>query len=283
MGRSTIALAISVAVLCACTDSHGILLGDTSGPDAPVHDAPEETMFDPVPDPPIPDAPVPDVVDIVEEPDWPCTPEFSEQRRTIMGGLMVSAGEEGDPDRPDLATLPSGEVWLSGRIWSSPSAMDTPKLTLVSVNPRYGLPAGIWHHHLTNTEVDAYHPIVPLGDSMVVVYPDMGDFSASEVLAMRMDMPPYSGELTAFPGTDVLSTQPAAASNGSEIMAVWRQGDDTGMNTTIDFSIVSEAGEIVAGGRAYGDGSSVLRAPTLIHAGSSYRMACFEDTSSYPG
>ena len=254
---TAVSLVIASAVLWGCT-SRVTLLGDAPDLDEPVHD----TSLDPAPEPPPPDAPVPEVVDILEEPPWPCTPEFAAQPRTIMGGLSASAGEEDDPDRPDLATLPSGEVWLSGRRWSSPSSTDTPKLTLVKVNPANALPGSAWHDLARNTDVDPYHPIAPLGDSLVIVYPDRGDFSANEILAMRMAMPPDSGELTAMPDTDVDSIQPAVASLGDTVAVVWRQPTGIRENAVIGFAIMDDTGAISHTG-SIGDSDSDCSRPGI--------------------
>ncbi len=284
MNRALVALVISSHVAAGCTETHGIMLGDARDPDISTSDPVEEPALDPDPDP---EDPYPDFTDILEEPAWPCTPEFADQRRTILGGLSVSVGGEDDPDRPDLVTLDTGEVWVVGRIVNSPYATDTPKLTYVIVNPTNALPGGSWYHPLTSLELDAYHPTVPVGDpamdpsrAMVTVLPDVADIAYHQMMFLPLGAPPTVGAPTPFYGTDILSTQPAAASNGSDVMAVWRQGDDTATGTTINYGIADDSGTVVSTGIVAGAGVEPLHSPVVAHASDRYGVAYCNDASS---
>jgi hypothetical protein len=215
------------------------------------------------------------------EPDGagPCTPEFADQRRTIFGGLSVSTGDEGDPDFPVLLTLSNDQVWIMGRIWSSPSATDTPKLTYVTVNPRNALPGGSWYHPLDSVNLDALHATVPLGDpvadasiAMATVFPDVNGSASNQMLYMILGAPPTAGTPVGFTGTGPYSSDPAAASAGDSFLAVWRQGNSTDSNSYINFGIVDTTGAVTASGTAAGDSTENMAEPALVHNGTGYGL-----------
>jgi len=218
------------------------------------------------------------------EPDGtgPCTPEFADQRRTIFGGLNVSTGDEGDPDFPVLLTLSNDQVWMMGRIVSSPGGTDTPKMTFVRVNPANALPQSLWYHPITNTNLDAVHPTVPLGDpatdpsiAMATVFPDVDGSASNQMLYMIVGTEPSTGTPLGFTGTGPYSTDPAAASAGNSFLAVWRQGNSTDSNSYLNFGIVDTAGAVTASGTAAGDSTEDLAEPALVHNGTGYGLAYF--------
>ncbi len=223
-------------------------------------------------------------VDPDAEPDGtgPCTPAFADQRRTIFGGLNVSTGDEGDPDFPELLTLNNDQVWIMGRIWSSPSASDTPKLTYVTVNPRNALPGGSWYHPLGSVDLAALHATVPLGDpstdpaiAMATVFPDVHGIASNQMLYMILGAPPTAGTPTGFTGTGPYSSDPAAASAGDSFLAVWRQGNSTDSNAYINFGIVDAAGAVTGSGTAAGDSTEDLNEPALAFNGAGYGLVYF--------
>jgi hypothetical protein len=260
----------------ACYHTQG-LTGDTSIEERDTYTP--DTATDPTPDPPRPDGPSPDAADVPPDEDpWPCIPTFPERPVTVLGGLHSSVGDEGDPDHPDLITLDSGEVWLISRIVNSPGETVTPKLTLVMVYPPSANPGGTYYHPVTHVELDSTHPMVPFGDSLAIVHQDRGDFSANEILYRILEMPPESGELGAFSGTDHYSSQPAAASSGTGLCAAWRQEHETGP-ITIEFGIVDEAGTLASSGTASVDSGDEPLDPMVVYNGSGYGILYLMSTA----
>lgn len=250
---------------------------------------PADGFSDIVPDttpPDTTDVPVetPDGVDVDDpEPDGPgpCTPDFADRARTIFGGLSVSSGDEGDPDLPVLLTLSNDQVWVMGRITASPSASDTPKLTYVRVNPENALPQSDWHHPIGSITLDAVHPTAPLGEepdettAMITVFPDVHGVSANQMLYMILGTAPVSGTPAGIVGTGPYSTHPTTASASTQIMTVWRQGNATDSNSSLNFALIDTAGTVTGPGTAAGDSSEDLGHPTLAFNGTGYGLAYF--------
>jgi hypothetical protein len=215
-------------------------------------------------------------VDAVDVPDtgWPCTPVLAESPRAILGSLSVSVGEDDDPDHPDLATLERGEAWLLAREVEAPGTMDTPRLTLVEVDPATAMPGGSYFHPIWGVELRSVHPLIPFGASMAVAYPDLGDFSMNEILFWLLDYPPAGGVFGAFPDTDFDSSDPAMATNGREVFCVWRQEDEAGFST-IDFAVIDAEGSAMTSGTLSDDDAIERGQPVVAPYGEGYVVAWF--------
>jgi hypothetical protein len=252
----TLLLAAPVLVGSSCEYSSEFLAGDTGLDDAPAWDTPLDEHLDAIHDSLGPEAPFTDATDPYADPEpdaptWPCVPELAAQPRLILGGTTTSVGSLEDPDRPVLFTNDLAQVWLVSRVVSFPSCSDCPKLVYVTVNPRNGLPGGPMFYPIMGGSLNAFHPSVAVGDRMLTAIRDpygyMGN-GITYIVLMNPPLLPRPPTPAAIEGTDVLSTQPDVATNGSESAVVWSQVRPPETASGIEVGFISHEGEPIGTG-----------------------------------
>jgi hypothetical protein len=135
------------------------------------------------------------------------------------------------------------------------------------------LPGGLSYFPLGSVTLDAYHPTVPFGTSIATVLPDVHGFLGNQLAFMPLTMPP-SGAVSGFPvavtGTDAYSRQPAAASNGSGVMILWRQGNGMDSTSTLGWATFDTAGTETGAGTLAGDSTTDLGQPQIVSTDTGY-------------
>lgn len=244
------------------------------------------TVFDTTTDSVIPDGTDPstdipvegDVITDVEQDDGgggPCTPAFISVARAIWGVMTISAGNQDDPDRPNITTLADNSVWVQSRIHNDPTAPETtPKLVHREVNPRTANASSTAVMSLGSVELDRYHETVPFTTGMASVFRDVPGFSSNQIIWQLMpDVTNSSAVIRGgFTNSDTSSSHPALAASDTQVMAVWRQDNGAGLSS-LRFGIVDSAGTEVTTGVVTGDDTEDLVTPALAFNGTGYGLA----------
>ncbi len=242
------------------------------------------TVFDTTMDSVITDTPtegdVPVETDVVEDPIeeevvGPCAPTFLTNARTIFGTMSTSAGAMNDPDRPIILSVPTAstnELWALSRIMSE---ADSPKFALRKINPASAsLAASAISSPLGNlSPMSREHALTPVGQNLALVFQDKAGYNGYQMMYMILANP-YTTPILhqGFTGSETLSSEPAAASNGTDLMAVWRMDNGAGFST-LQFGRIDGTGAQVGTGAVAGDNTTNMGQPALIFNGTGYGLA----------